>query len=292
MPHKVSRDKINTTTGRSRCPPGRIIVVVTLIVLTAFAMCGGCINKIMQNSGESGPTPGITLRETPAVKDTAASPAASRISPVSQIPEITPVKSEVVQVVAPFMTPDPYPVIHATPINSTPDADRLNRNVEFEKSYHLTGGAEGLLVNVAEGPMYIVYVVSPQNDCLNDACRGTNEKPLQRPYLRITVRDNRTHEIIAQDGYGYEYSSDTGQQKISRTSTTADGSTETYNSPETPVPRYIPIYQEGIFHITIEGAYLDTKVKILTGPTLSRSTTQPGQGASTYSNEYTEEGFG
>jgi hypothetical protein len=261
-----------------------------VILLIAAIVSGGCINKFTQTA-EPEQTPGIALPDTSMAENAPALPA--RTSPVSQIPvvEMTPVKSEAVKEVAPILTPDPYPVLHANQINSTLPYNRLDRSIEFEKKYHLTGGAEGLLVNVAEGPLYIVYVVSPQNDCLNDACRGDLTKPVQRPYLRITVRDNQTHEIVAEDGYGYEYSSDTGKQKITEDITHADGSVTTYTGPT--IPRYIPVYKEGTFHITIEGAFLDAEVKILTGAMPSRLDTETStDSATSYTSVYSDETFG
>lgn len=276
MPHDPSRTTITLPikfSGRSYRSTTTIRVAAIVLLLVAAILSGGCLNKFMQNPGEPEQTPTITLQSTPLAENAATLPADSPKSSVSQVPvvEMTPMKSEVVKEVAPILTPDPYPMLHAKQINNTPQYNRLDRSVEFEKTYHLTGEAEGLLVNVAEGPLYIVYVVSPQNDCLKDACRGTNSKPLQRPYMRITVRDNQTHEIVAEDGYGYEYSLDTGQQKITETITHADGSTETYTGPT--IPRYIPVYRDGTFHITIEGAYLDANIKILTGAMPSRRDT-------------------
>ncbi|MDD1689986.1 MAG: hypothetical protein LUQ66_04945 [Methanoregula sp.] len=262
-----------------------------VILLIVAIVSGGCINKFTQKPAEPEQTPGITLEGTYMAEDAPTLP--TRTSPVSQslVVEMIPVKSEVVKVVTPILTPDPYPVLHANQINSTPSYNRLDRSIEFEKKYHLTGGAEGLLVNVAEGPLYIVYVVTPQNDCLNDVCRGDKTKPVQRPYLKITVRDNLTHEIVAEDGYGYEYSSDTGKQKITEEITHADGSTETYTGPT--IPRYIPVYKEGTFHITIEGAYLDAEVKILTGAMPSRLDTETSTDSTTsYTSVYSDETFG
>ncbi|MDO8871133.1 MAG: hypothetical protein Q7V05_00165, partial [Methanoregula sp.] len=47
----------------------------------------------------------------------------------------------------------------------------------------------------------------------------------------------------------------------------------------TPGPRYIAIYKEGVFHITIEGNYLDVTVKILTGALPSKLDIETGSGS-------------
>lgn len=262
--------------GQSDGDTTAIMGCFIVLILAAAIVTSGCINKVMPGvSAET--TSELSLQTTLPIEDPSDSPTTA-YTPVAQIPvvEMTPAKSEAVIEVAPILTPDPYPILHGTRINATPQSDRLNRAQIFEKTYHLTGGAEGLLVNVVEGPMYIVYVVTPQNDCLASpgSCKGDMEKPVQRPYMTITVRDNETQEIIVQDGYAREYSSDTGNYEFSYTSkSTVDTllSSASYaetTTTSTPGPRYIPIYKEGTIHITIEGAYADADLEILTGPTL------------------------
>jgi len=251
--------------------------VIIVFMLAAAVAAGGCINKVMPGTSLK-PAPELSPHTTPVTENLSAIQVAAPV-PVVQtpvLPTMTPAKSEAVIEVAPILTPDPYPILHATRINATPLSDRLNRAQIFKKTYHLTGGAEGLLVNVAEGPMYIVYIVTPENDCLKSpgSCLGDMEKPVQRPYMTITVRDNQTYEILVQDGYAREYSSDTGNYEFSYTSKNtmetllSSASYAETTTTSTPGPRYIPIYKEGTFHITIEGAYADADLEILTGPTL------------------------
>jgi len=253
------------------------IIMVIVLVLAVAIVSAGCINRVMQTSTETGPDTG----SSPALPAGSEADSVVPVTPAESftpapLPPITPLKSEAVKEVAPILTPDPYPIMHGTQINSTSSSDRFNRRIEFKKTYHLTGGAEGLLVNVPEGPLYILYVVTPQNDCLKspDSCKGDFETPVQRPYMTITVRDNATREIVAEDGYAREFSSDTGNYEFSYTSkNTADtllssASYEDETTTSSPGPRYIPIYKEGAFHITIEGAYVDVNVVILAGPTL------------------------
>jgi hypothetical protein len=207
----------------------------------------------------------------------------------SPVVVMTPSKSDIVTVVAPILTPDPYPILHAARINDSPQYNPLDRTVEFEKNYHMTGYATGLLVNVAEGPLYIMYEVSPEFDCLKDpdTCRGTTLAPVTRPYMKMTVRDNQTLDIVAEDGYAREFSSDTGKYEFSVTTTNADGSTETTTT--SPGPRYIAIYKEGVYHVTIEGNYLDLKVKILTGAMPSRLDLGNGDSSGTTETTPTDE---
>ncbi len=258
------------------------LTFLIVILLGAMVVFGGCV-KMIQKSSE----PSITIN--------ASSPGQAGGNDISPIPndtfvvqtpipasEVMPVKSEMVTEVAPILTPDPYPIQHATRITETTRYPFLNRAPEFKKTYTLKGNATGLLVNVVEGPLYIVYTVTPQNDCLKNpaSCRGTTKRSLNRPYMTITVRDNQTHEIVAEDGYGREYSSDTGNYPETRYtggkySATAD-SGETVSDPG---KRYIPIYKEGMFHITIEGNYLDTELSIITGASPDPNSILMGSGS-------------
>jgi len=237
--------------------------MAVLIVLTG---CSGCI-KIAQ--GSLSKEASFTLENSPVVTNTPASSETVTVpmTPTpTPAPVLTPVKSEIVKEVTPYTTPNPYPILHGVRINSTPQYRFLSRTPEFTKTYTLSGNAYGLLVNVVEGPLYIKYIVDPKYDCLKDpdSCRGTMTVPVNRPYMTITVRDNQTRQIVAQDGYAREFSSDTGKYTFTGTATHDDSSaTEPYTSE--PGPRYIPVYKEGQFQVTIEGNYLDVTVEIITG---------------------------
>lgn len=273
------------------CEPERHVRAGTLgllIILMVLMSSSGCINKVLANAPDDAPVAGGPVQETPLPETTPAGAVPATL-PVSPLTEVTPGKSEIAAEVAPVLTPDPYPILHATRINETPQYRFIGRTPEFEKTYVLRGNATGLLVNVAEGPLFIVYTVTPQNDCYMspDSCRGNKEKPAQRPYLTITVRDNQTREIIAQDGYGGVYSSDTGTYTFSVTSKNADGLTSSGGTEGTntvsPGKRFIPVYREGVFHMTIEGNYLDAKIEIITGSSpdpLEAVSEKQAQGAS------------
>lgn len=272
---------------------GPVMVILILFVIAA-AFIPGCL-KIVQQAGNDkspGDPPVIPANQMTALENSPGHPAVSTAAgPLPPFPEGrqtgTPAQTamsapetspspKVVSEVAPFLTPDPYPVLHGTQFNNTHDFSRLGgTGIEFEKAYVLNGNANGLLVNVTKGPLYIIYEVTPQNDCLMDSgsCQGDMTKPVNRPYLSITVRDNTTKEIVAEDGYGREYSSDTGHATYSNTGKdTADSllSSATYGDVTTissPGPRYIKIYKDGVFHITLEGSFLSVNVKIRTGAT-------------------------
>lgn len=244
---------------------GRLIFSLTLLLLLiSSAGCVKVIQKSIDTSAPAGsetPVPADTLVERQNIAASAPDPSSGSAA----LPKITPSRSNITVDVAPILTPDPYPIIHGTRINETPWYDFRYRQPEFTKKYRLDGNATGLLVNVVEGPLYIVFVVTPQQDCLvsPSSCRGTMKSPVTRPSLKITVRDNQTYEIVAEDGFGREFSSDTGNYQFIITSKNADGSTTTTTS--TPGPRYITIYKEGVYHLTIEGNNLDVDLSIITG---------------------------
>jgi hypothetical protein len=240
----------------------RAFILFFLVLLLLFMTSAGCL-KTVQKTMDGSNTNSSVLPET--MKGTSdhtnmSLPVAVRTPMAHPVPKITPSKSNITSEALPILTPDPYPILHGTRINQTPQYKFIDRVPEYKKTYHLRGNATGLLVNVVEGPLYIVYVVTPQLDCMvsPDSCRGTMTVPATRPYLKITVRDDQTHEIVAEEGYAREYSSDTGNYIISVS--TKEGSTTS-----TPGPRYIPIYKEGVYHLTIEGNYLDVDLSIITG---------------------------
>ncbi|MFA6332309.1 MAG: hypothetical protein WCX22_05100 [Methanoregula sp.] len=265
---------------------GQVLCLIVLLVLTAMIVSGGCV-KTLQQSLESTPATGITPEST-AEPDEVAYPDTSAV-PVKQltVAEMTPKQSAAVTEANPIVTIDPYPILHGTRINSTELVNPVwcdTCGYEFQKNYKMRGNAAGLIVNVVEGPLYIIYTVTPQNDCLEnpDSCRGDLEKPVNRPYLTITVRDNQTQEVVAEDGYGREYSSDTGSYEFEITTKTDDGTEIT--DIRTPGPRVIKIFREGTYHLTIQGNFLDANIMIRTGASPSGagtsigSTSDPGAG--------------
>jgi len=251
--------------------PFTVLCTMVLVLLAATICSGGCINKIMQKSTDTTQAEEGSSRNTTGLNITPAQPKITTGShQQAPVVEMTPAKSNVVTEVSPFQTPDPYPILHGTRINASPIENPLYRNPEFEKNYPLDGNMTGLLVNVVEAPLYIVYQVTPKFDCMvnPESCRGKLAASVNRPYMTMTVRDNQTHEIVAQDGYGREFSSDTGRYEI--TISSIDDAGKTVTTKASPGPRYIAIYKEGLYHITIEGNYLEVNVQILTGAIPSR----------------------
>ena len=176
---------------------------------------------------------------------------------------------------APIIPPDPYPIQHGTRINATPQNNPLDRVPDFTRTYTLSGNATGMIINVMKGPLIISFVVNPLYDCLEnpESCRGNLAASVNRPWMTITVRDNQTLEIVAEDGYGGKYSSDTGRYTFTNTGTDVSTGIQT-TSTTTPGPRYIAIYKEGQYHVTLTGAYLDVTLSVATGASPLASDTQ------------------
>jgi hypothetical protein len=262
-------------TEKRRRKPWCITLVLALLIVLLVSSAG-CINMIKKfTEGGNAVTP------TDAPPDTENS---STSAPAIQqpVPQLTPMKSDVVVEVTPYTTPDPYPIIHGVRINATPQYAFLYRQPEFTKTYTLSGNAVGLLVNVVQGPLFIKYTVTPKYDCLKDpeSCRGTVLVPVNNPYMTITIRDNQTREIVAEDGYGREFSSDTGNYHFTTTVESAE-STEAGTYESEPGPRYIPVYREGQFQITIQGSYLDVTVSVITGASPDLLTAQEKSASTT-----------
>ncbi|OPX64392.1 MULTISPECIES: hypothetical protein [unclassified Methanoregula] len=145
----------------------------------------------------------------------------------------------------PYMTPDPYPAQHAMRISTPAEPSRNLRYPDFRRTFALRGNSTGLVVNATSlnnGPLWISFDIEPLHDCLEDAesCRGNTEKTIGRPYFTLTVRDNGTRALVAEDGYGGIYSS----QKTNRT---------------------MKIYEEGWYHLTLEGNWADVTLSLSTG---------------------------
>lgn len=267
-----------TDTDNRKDHPGRdscriLIVMVMILFLTAWVP--GCLNIINKQIGAgqvTDPDTSTNLSSGNANRSTAPSPSGLAIvspSPVQNPPpwiarhgygtdsggpvwtpaaattlSSSPSSPDLVTSAFPELTPDPYPSQHAMQVNTPPEPLHRIRRAEFRTTYVLRGNSTGLVVNATklEGPLWISFDVEPLHDCLEDAesCRGDEKKTISRPYFTLTVRDNQTREIVAEDGYGGIYSS----QKTNRTT---------------------QIYREGRYHLTLTGNSVDIMLTIATG---------------------------
>jgi hypothetical protein len=244
---------------------------IVLLLLLSAAMVPGCL-KIMEHAtagqDPDGLSPGLS-------QDQSVNPAAGSTRPATPSPlkireqEIKtttqptkiPARSspDLVTSALPEQTPDLYPVQHAPKINASAEPLRHVRLAEFRQTYVLRGNSTGIIVNATklDGPLWIWFDVKPLYDCIGDpdSCRGKTGKSISLPYFTITVRDNQTREIIAEDGYGRIYSS----QSANRT---------------------IKIYREGRYHLTLTGDSVDVTLAVATGTAPVLNETQPAAGSS------------
>jgi hypothetical protein len=243
-----------------------IIFLIAGLIVVLAVMASGCIKLVQQSTGSAGnPVPDVQS-QNPVVTPVPADPAALVLPTGSPVPAtmVQPVASHIVADAAPILPPDIYPVQHAVQINESPWSNRHVRSADFSRTYVLRGNATGLVVNATalEGPLWIGFDIEPLYDCLEqpESCRGEAARTISRPYFRLTVRDNETGEIVAEDGYGQEFSS----QKTNRT---------------------IKIYEEGRYHLTLTGNSVDVSLAVATGTAPIVSATQATP-ANTYSPEY------
>lgn len=242
--------------------PWQITMFLIVLVILA-AGTSGCLKIIQQQSGagiatgstnvSSGPvSPTISVSPTPGYPPFmnrpgySSAPTTTRQTPAS----VAPASPGLLTDALPEMTPNPYPVQHAMQINETPLTSHYMRYGEAKRTYILRGNSTGLVVNatVLKGPLWISFTIKPLYDCIKDpdSCRGkklNSESPqsISLPYFTLTVRNNQTREIVAEDGYGGIYSS----QKDNRT---------------------IMIYREGLYHLTLTGNSVDVTLAVATGP--------------------------
>jgi hypothetical protein len=235
-------------TSKTMSHSGRIFLVLFLSLLIA-TVSSGCI-KIVQRSiagGEQAAGSDVSVTKGNSSDAAAIQIPTETANPVTSLetaqnPTTTPSQPPLVAETAPIVENNPYPALHTTRINETSEYAQRARKPEFEKTYTLRYNAIGLLVNVTKGPLMVYFDVNPVYDCLDnpDSCRGSPMASVNPPYLTITIRDNETRVIVAQDGYGGEYSS----QKSNRT---------------------VTVYGEGRYHITLEGNSVDVTLSISTG---------------------------
>ena len=185
---------------------GPIVLIILVLLMVGSA---GCI-KVAENAlgggksgstGDSSSSPGILAGSPAFVPQSASTPL--------QVEVPSPTITDSITEFSPQPTPDSYIIQHGARINGTPleYLSFLNRKPDFTKTYTMNDYPVGLLVNVTQGPLYIVFTVKPEYDCLKDpdSCRGSVTVPVSRPSMTITVLDNQTNETVAEDGYGGEF---------------------------------------------------------------------------------------
>jgi hypothetical protein len=250
-------------------------VSLILLLILAIATTPGCL-KVMQHAideNDESTDPSLSTSKNITQTLSAQKPTATSTrpgilpplplyghgsKPITLSPSTTPGLDagsfpDLVSAALPELPPDPYPVQYAMKINTSAEPLHHVRVAEFKRTYVLRGNSTGLIVNatVLKGPLWIYFDVEPLYDCLDDvaSCRGDEAKTISRPYFTLTVRNNQTREIVAEDGYGREYSSQKGN-------------------------RTIKIYEEGWYHLTLTGNSVDVTLAVATGAAVNGTTIQ------------------
>lgn len=245
-----------------------ILFVLFFFMSIAASSCG-CL-KVVQKSLSTDATDNDTQSVT-TISPTEEVTVQTTVS-IMEIPpttEIIPNMTMQVESADPIIDYESYDTLHGARLNETtiyrPNESRAKYVPEFQKSYTLGCNATGFIADVKKGPMVIHFNVHPVINCNTDpsSCRGKGGLPAEdsedsdysddskesseysistvnRPYFTMTVRDNETHAIIAQDGYAREFSSQTDD-------------------------RTLMVYSRGRYHVTLEGCFVTVNLAITTG---------------------------
>lgn len=250
----MKADQYTSYQGERRSLSCLLVLAILIITVTVVP---GCLKIAQQYSGDR-PSEGSGTQSQNAMEF-----PTTPHNLVTQTPSETTVSARVIPDLVtdalPELTPDPYPAQHSRQFNTTTDPSRYVRSSEFKKTFILRGNSTGLSVNATslKGPLWISFTVKPLYDCLNDpgSCQGTMAKSISRPYFALAVRDNQTRAIVAEEGYGREFSSQTENKTLK-------------------------IYREGRYHLTLTGESVDVTLSITTGTAPAQSAAQASAASS------------
>lgn len=166
---------------------GIILVIVFVVILLGLSIRLG-------HSSQVTPTPVpettmITEVPTPLPETTPETPPPT---PETTTPPPTPTPPSTWAVAAtPIIDPNPYVLPYYSTVYNP--AGKVF-TVIFQQSYNFKYQYEAVIANVVQAPLIIDFAVSPESS-----------SPI-RSFFMITVRDNTTQKLLAQDGYFRTYS--------------------------------------------------------------------------------------
>lgn len=250
----MKADQHTSYQGERRSLSGLLVLAILIITVT---MVPGCLKIAQQYSGDRPSEESATQpHDAMELPTTPHDPVTQTLSEITVTSKAT---TDLVTDALPELTPDPYPAQYSRQFNATIDPSRYVRAPEFKKTFILRGNSTGLSVNATslKGPLWISFTVKPLYDCLNnpDSCKGEVKKTISRPYFTLTVRDNQTRAIVAEEGYGREFSSQTENKTLK-------------------------IYREGRYHLTLTGESVDVTLSITTGTAPTQSAAQASAASS------------
>jgi len=193
-----------------------VIVVVVMIILL-----GGVYLKNTQPPATPAPTPETIAVTTIPVAVPATSPETPPPTPeVTPSPEPTQ-RGTYAEAAMPVRDPDPY---NAPDYTTNYNPKGYQYPIIFHQSYQFKYQYEAVVAHVHQSPLIIDFAVSPGSST-----------PI-RSFFLITVRENATQKVIAQDGYFRTYSSNSPKRLI-------------FSTP-------------GTYHINMYGAFVSTDLTI------------------------------
>jgi hypothetical protein len=169
------------------------IVFAVIIVVVAVILFGGFYLRASQPQATPTPTP-----ETPAVTEIPTAEPTTVPETAPPTPEATtpPPVTTRAGTYAVAATPIRDPNYYKLPYYSTVYNPKGNLPPTiFHQSYRFNYQYEAVVANVVRAPLIIDFAVSPGSS-----------SPI-RSFFLITVRDNTTERLLAQDGYFRTYSS-------------------------------------------------------------------------------------
>jgi len=173
-----------------------IIFVIVVIVLF------GAVSFRASHPAQVTPTPVPVETTVGGIPTTvpATLPDTTPPTPETPTPPPTPTqRGTYAESATPIRDPNPYVLpYHSTYYNPK---DRTFPTI-FQQSYRLNFQYEAVYAQVLEAPFIIDFAVSPGSD-----------SPI-RSFFLITVRDNTTQQLLAQDGYFRTYSSNSPKRLI------------------------------------------------------------------------------
>ncbi len=207
--------------------------IALLMIAALVASCCGCIT--LEKDDDAGTVPDVTEppwsgSPAPSWEDEEDSPGPGP----AHTPSTSPNGNVVVPVdPVPVQSGEPLPEVNPCGVPTIPlsriDARKtiVEKTTVFEGEYSLVYSARGLQVDVVDVPFIITFSVTPKHS-----------EPGAYSRLVVTVRDPETLRLIADEGYNSIYGSE-------RT-------------------KSIKLYQPGRYIVTLDGHFVDVKVKMQT----------------------------
>ena len=202
--------------------PAAIALGIVLVIVFIVILVGHGITANEASKATPPPVPETTMITEIATMLPETTPETPPPTPEITTPEPTPTPPETYAVAAtPIRDPNPYVLPYYSTVYNP--AGQVFP-VIFQQSYAFKYQYEAVVAKVAQAPLIIDFAVSPETST-----------PIQS-FFMITVRDNTTQQLLAQDGYFRTYSTNS--------------------------PKRLYFSSPGTYHINMYGAFVDVDLTI------------------------------